>query len=65
LILLDARYTKGLSYSSAPLLHKQTTDKKTRNIVGKNDSSVTTYVNVTGQSTHKIMPGNAFQMKEH
>ena len=25
----DAGYTKGISYSSAPLLHKETKDKKT------------------------------------
>ena len=42
LILHDAGYTKGISYSSAPLLHKETKDKKTRNIVNKNDLSIMT-----------------------
>ena len=59
LILHDAEYTKGISYSSAPLLYKETKDKKTRNIVSKSD------LNVTGQSTHKIEPGNAFQMQHN
>ena len=40
LILHDAGYTKGISYSSAPLLHKETKDKKARNIVSKNDLSI-------------------------
>ena len=31
--LHDAGYTKGISYSSASLLQKETKDKKTRNIV--------------------------------
>ena len=58
MILHDAGYTKGISYSSAPFLHKETKDKKTRNIVNKSDLSM-----ITGQSTHKIEPGNAFKMK--
>ena len=54
MILHDVGYTKGICYNSASLLHKQTTGKKTTTI----DLS-----KVTGQSIHKIEPGNAFQMK--
>ena len=43
--------------SSAPLLHKETTDKKTRNILAK--KLISNDLKVTGQSTHKIEPGNA------
>ena len=59
MILHDAGYTKGISYSSAPLLHKETKDKKARN---KKDC-INDVLKVTGQSTHKIESGNAFQMK--
>ena len=38
LILHDAAYTKGITYRCAPLLHKETTDKKHN----KNESSVMT-----------------------
>ena len=45
-----------------PFLLKETKDKKTRNIVNKNDF-ISNDLKVTGQSTHRIEPGNAFQMK--
>ena len=55
----DGGYTKGISYSSAPSFHKELKDKKTRNIA----KMIYDDLKVTGQSTHKIEPSNAFQMK--
>ena len=52
--LHDAGYTKEISYSSAPLLHKETKDE-TRNIVRKNDLSILIVLKVTGQSTLSLV----------
>ena len=41
------------------VVHKETKDKKARNKKG----FINDVLKVTGQSTHKIEPGNAFQMK--